>query len=275
MLDSPLRLHFLSVLLLCCVSPSSFVVIRNPVVDLVACRPRQIEAFTQFKNEFDTRRCNHSNTYNGVWCDNSTGVVTKLQLRACLSGILKPNSTLFRFRQLRHLDLSHNDFTSSSLPSEIGNLNKLEAFPIMSSLVVFLVRNLTKLNGLELENNHFSGTIPSSLLTLPFLAIINLRENHLTGSIEASNSSTSSWLEFLYLRNNHFEGEILEPISKFTSLKDLDLSFQNISYPIDLTLFSSLKSLLILDLSGNSILPASLNISYSAKLYQHLVCTGE
>ncbi|XP_020872389.1 receptor-like protein 12 [Arabidopsis lyrata subsp. lyrata] len=87
---------------------------------------------------------------------------------------------------------------------------------------------------------------------------LNLNENHLTGSIEVPNSSSSSRLKNLVLGNNHFEGQIIEPISKLINLKELYLSFLNTSYPIDLNLFSSLKSLSALDLSGNSISPASL-----------------
>ncbi|KAL1220469.1 Receptor like protein 23 [Cardamine amara subsp. amara] len=121
------------------------------------------------------------------------------------------------------------------------------------------VKNLTKLSVLELAYNNFSGAIPSSLLSMPFLSGMDLNENHLTGSIEIPNSSTSSKLEDLRLANNHFEGQILEPISKLTNLKHLDLSFLSTSYPIDLSLFSSLKSLEILDLSGNHTSPASLS----------------
>ncbi|KAF3556936.1 hypothetical protein F2Q69_00017109 [Brassica cretica] len=94
---------------------------------------------------------------------------------------------------------------------------------------------------------------------MPSLSILGLRENDLTGSIEFPNSSTPSRLEKMYLGNNHFEGKIIEPISNLINLIHLDLSFLNTSYPIDLNLFSSLKSLLHLDLSGNSISPASLD----------------
>ncbi|KAL1222485.1 Receptor like protein 23 [Cardamine amara subsp. amara] len=387
MSESLLRLLFLSLLLLCCVSPSSlspiYINVTYPIVDGVACPPHQIQAFTQFKNEFDTRHCNHSDDLNGAWCDNSTGAITKLRLRDCLSGTLKPTSSLFGFHQLRWLDLSENNFTFSSLPSKFGNLNKLQvlilysngflghvpsSFSNLSLLSVLnlsynmlsgrfpLVRNLSKLTVLDLSNNHFSGTltpnsslfelhhlrylnlesnnfssslpsefgnlnklaflslssngllgqvpltisnltwlthlvlgqnmftgsfppvqnltklsvlelsynnfsgpIPSSLLSMPFLSHLDLKENHLTVSFEVPNSSTSSKLVSLFLANNHFEGNILEPISKLINLKELDLSFLSSSYPIDLSLFSSLKFLAFLDLSGNNIYPASLS----------------
>ncbi|KAG7578711.1 Leucine-rich repeat [Arabidopsis thaliana x Arabidopsis arenosa] len=379
-----LRLHFLLLLLLSCVSPSSLFPFNNPVVGLGACGPHQIQAFTQFKNEFDTRACNHSDPWNGVWCDNSTGAVMKLRLDDCLSGTLKPNSSLFLFHQLRYLSLSYNNFTpssipsklgmlkklevlylsssgflghlpssfrnlsmlsalhlhdneltgslsfvwnlrrltyldvsrnhfsgtlnpnsslfelhhltylylgfnnftSSSLPYEFGNLNNLEVLDVSSNrffgqvpptvsnltqlteLYLFtndltgslpLVQNLTKLSIIVLSNNHFSGTIPSSLFTMPFLSYLSLNENNLNGPIEAPNSSSSSRLEHLHLGENHFEGKILEPISKLINLKELDLSYLKTSYPIDLSLFSSLKSLLLLDLSGDWISQASLS----------------
>ncbi|KAG7572187.1 Leucine-rich repeat [Arabidopsis suecica] len=286
----------------------------------------------QFKNEFDTRSCNHSDYFNGIWCDNSTGAVTKLRLRACLSGTLKSNSSLFQFHHLRYLDLSHNNFTSSSLPSEFGNLNKLEvlslsfnsflgqvpsSFSNLSMLYQLdlsqnyltgsfpLLRNLTKLTLLDLSHNHFSGTLNpnSSLFELHRLRYLNLEVNNFSSSLPSEfgylnnlqvfslssngffgqvpptisnltqikllyldqnkltvpNSFTSFRLEYMYLGFNHFEGNIIEPVSKLTNLTHLDLSYLNTSHPIDLRLFSSLKSLVHLDLSGNSISLASLS----------------
>ncbi|XP_024007683.1 receptor like protein 42 isoform X2 [Eutrema salsugineum] len=93
---------------------------------------------------------------------------------------------------------------------------------------------------------------------MPFLSYLELWRNDLSGSIEVPNSSSSSRLKRLYLGHNHFEEKILEPISKLINLKELDVSFLNTSYPIDLSMFSSLKSLLLLDLSGVRISQASL-----------------
>ncbi|RID66913.1 hypothetical protein BRARA_D02023 [Brassica rapa] len=277
---SSLRLHILLVHFLCCVFASSFIMTNPLVFGLAACRPDQIQALLQFKNEFESGGCNLSSYFHGVMCDNTTGAVTKLHLpNGCFTGMIKANSILFSLRHLRHLNLSHNNFTSSSsLPSGFSNLNKLEvlslssngfqgqvpfSFSNLTKLSQFdlshndltggfqLVQNLTKLSTLDLSYNHFSGTIPSSLLlTLPLLSHLDLRGNYLTGSIEVP-SSPSSRLEHLFLGHNHFDGQILEPISKLTTLKELVLSFINVSYPIDLRDFSSLKSLLNLELSGN------------------------
>ncbi|KAL1221824.1 Receptor like protein 26 [Cardamine amara subsp. amara] len=280
---SQLRLRFLSILLLYCIFfTSSFL-----MINALTCRPDQIQALLHFKNEFESDGCNRSDYFNGVMCDNTTGVITKLQLpTGCFTGILKPNSSLFGFHQLRYLNLSHNNFTSSSLPSEFSNLNRLEVLSLgsngftgqvptsISNLILLthlnlshneltgsfpLVRNLTKLSFLDLSYNQLSGTIPSDLLfTLPFLSYLNLKKNQLTGPIEVPNSS-SARLVYLSLGYNKFEGQILKPISKLINLKHLDLSYLNIRYPIDLSIFFPLKSLLILDLSRNRILPASLS----------------
>ncbi|CAA0383603.1 unnamed protein product [Arabidopsis thaliana] len=155
------RLNFLLLLLLSCVSlASSFFSFNDPVVGLGACGPYQIQAFTQFKNEFDTHACNHSDSLNGVWCDNSTGAVMKLRLRACLSGTLKSNSSLFQFHQLRYLYLSYNNFTPSSIPSEFGMLNKLE--------VLFM------------STGGFLGQVPSSF-SLEIFCLISVTNTALLG----------------------------------------------------------------------------------------------
>ncbi|XP_019082525.1 PREDICTED: receptor-like protein 12 [Camelina sativa] len=164
MSGSHLLLSFLSILLLCRVSVSSIFMLDDPVVGLVACRrPNHIQSLTQFKNEFDSTGCNQTDYFNGVRCDNTTGEVVKLQLPSgCLSGTLKPNSILFGFHHLRYLNLSYNNFTSSSLPYEFGNLNKLEV--------------------LSLSSNGFIGQVPSSFSNLSLLSFLELSRNELTGS---------------------------------------------------------------------------------------------
>ncbi|KAH0886618.1 hypothetical protein HID58_062714 [Brassica napus] len=342
------------------------------------------QALTEFMNEFDSSHCNLSDPFNGIWCDNSTGALTMLRLSACLSGNLKSNSSLFRLYHLRYLVLRQNNFTSATLPSEFGNLNRLEllslssngfvgqvpssfnnlsllsvlylsqneltgsiplvqnlkklsflnlnynhfygtlnpnstslfelhhlrylglaynnfsssipseignlnrlevlalAFndffgqvpPTISNLTLLtqlylynnqltgslpLVGNLTNLSIAYFSDNHFSGTIPSSLFNMPFLSDLVLSGNDLTGSFIIPNSSAPSRLNYLFLGNNHFEGQIIEPILKLRNLTNVGLSFLNTSSPVDLRLFSALKSLSYLDLSGNSLSPASLD----------------
>ncbi|KAJ4907229.1 receptor like protein 26 [Raphanus sativus] len=273
------------------------------VINALVCRPDQIQALMQFKNEFESNGCNRSDYLNGVSCDNATGAVTKLQLPSgCFTGILRPNSSLFGLNHLRYLNLSYNNFASSSLPSEFSNLNRLEVLSLsfngfigqvpssISSLIHLthlnishneftgsfpLVRNLTKLSFLDLSFNKFSGTIPSDLLlTMPFLSLLDLKKNSLTGTIQVPNSPSSSRLVFLSLGQNQFEAQILKPISKLINLNHLDVSSLNTTYPIDLNIFTSLKSLLVLHVSRNKLLPASLNASDITFHLESLVMRG-
>ncbi|KAF8092575.1 hypothetical protein N665_0411s0034 [Sinapis alba] len=280
-----LHLRLISVLLLYCILFASNVLMITALV----CRPDQIQALMQFRSEFESNGCNRSDYLNGVQCNNKTGEVTKLQLPSgCFTGILKTNSSLFGFKHLRYLNLSHNNLTSSSLPSEFNNLKRLEVLSLSSNGFIgqvpssfsnlihlthlnlshneltgsfpVLVRNLTKLSFLDLSYNQFSGTIPSDLLlTMPFLSHLDLKKNLLTGTFDVPNSS--SRLVYLSLGQNQFEGQILKPISKLINLNHLDVSSLNTSSPIDLSIFSPLKSLLVLHLSRNRLLPSSLNSS--------------
>ncbi|XP_010418685.1 PREDICTED: receptor-like protein 12 [Camelina sativa] len=91
---------------------------------------------------------------------------------------------------------------------------------------------------------------------MPFLSFLDLSDNYLIGSFEITNISSSK-LEILLLGNNHFEAEIIDPILKLVNLQYLSLSSLNISHPVDLTLFSSLRSLSYLHLSRTSLTPWS------------------
>ncbi|KAL0865515.1 hypothetical protein Bca101_044633 [Brassica carinata] len=250
---------------------------------------RKWEILLAFKKEFPSPTCSHTvlsswtrntHSFDGVVFDNETGVVTELHLsEACLEGTIKNNSNLFKFHHLRYLDLSYNHFENYSFPFEFGILSNLEFLNFrysglvgevpssirnLSRLTFFdlsqneltcgfpLIYNLTKLSYLDLSYNNFIGTIPSSLLTMPSLLNLDLRQNGLRDPPENLNSSSSSRLERIYLGRNLFSGRILEPISKLVKLTSLDLSFLNMIYPINIV-FSPLKSLEYLDLSGNSL----------------------
>ncbi|KAF3576128.1 hypothetical protein DY000_02034995 [Brassica cretica] len=252
MSESLMRFHFLSLILLCCISPSSFFDLNFDYRGYVACRPHKThQALTEFMNEFDSSHCNLTDPYNGVWCDNSTGAVTMLRLRACLSGTLKPNSSLFRLHHLRYLDLWQNNFTSTTLPSEFGNLSRLE--------VLFL------------SNNSFVGQVPSSFNSLSHLSYLGLSQNELSGSFPLIQNLTKLSLLDLFL--NHFSGT-LNPNStslfELHHLRYLDLGTNNFSSPFP-SEFGKLNKLEILDLSTNDFFgqvpPTISNLTSLTELY--------
>ncbi|KAJ4902757.1 receptor like protein 24 [Raphanus sativus] len=159
-------------------------------------------------NEFDCSQCNLSDPFNGVWCDNSTGAVTMLRLRACLSGTLKPYSSLFRLHHLRFLNLSQNNFISSSLPSEFGNLSrsltqlKLGYNNLTGPIPQCLSHN--NLTILNLRKNNLEGSIPDAFYIGASLRSLDVGHNRLTGKLPRSLQNCSS-LEFLVVDHNRIE----------------------------------------------------------------------
>ncbi|KAG2327795.1 hypothetical protein Bca52824_010523 [Brassica carinata] len=253
------------------------------VVEHPACRPDQIRALVQFKNEFESRGCNNSDYFHGVMCDN-TSAVTKLKLPSgCLTGIFKPNSSLFELHHLRHLDLSTNNFTSSPFPSGLSNLSRLEvlylssngfigqvpsSFSNLSQLSYLdlsnneftgnfdLVRNLSKLSFLDLSSNHFSGTLnpSSSLFGFHHLIYLNLADNNLVSSSIPSEFGNLNRLEVLPLSNNGLHGQLPSSFDNLTRLKILLLQHSELTGTLEP--ISKLINLEKLDLSF-------LNRSYS------------
>ncbi|ESQ28457.1 hypothetical protein EUTSA_v10019617mg, partial [Eutrema salsugineum] len=173
--------------------------------------------------------------------------------------------------------LRFSNSINPSLPSELGNLNKLEYLSLcchgLVGPVPSSISNLSLLSGIDLSYNYLTDipmvqnlTKLTSIDLSPLLSYLVLSYTHFTGPIEVLNSSSSSKLEILSLRHTHFEGKILEPISKLNNIIFLDLSFLNTSYPLDLSLLSSFQSLWHLDISGNNIFPASLSSDFPLTL---------
>ncbi|XP_008789188.2 receptor-like protein kinase HSL1 [Phoenix dactylifera] len=108
--------------------------------------------------------------------------------------------------------------------------------------------NLTRL---ELENNRFSGKIPSSAKNL---LVFKARNNLFSGEISATLAGISR-LQELSLGGNQISGSIPPAVSGLKSLTILDLRDNRLSGEIPATL-GSLPSLTSLDLSGNQLFGA-------------------
>ncbi|RID40261.1 hypothetical protein BRARA_J00321 [Brassica rapa] len=224
----------------------------NTLVSLPSRRLEQVESLLSFKNEF-LLSCNKSVTnswnrdaiaFDGVLFDKDTGGVTELKLRgACLSGTLDANSSLFKLYQLRYLDLSRNNI-SSSLPAEFGRLADLEFLDLhqnrftgelpssMSNLGLANTTVLTKLHFLDISNNKFQGKVSEWLWNLPSLTATNLSHNSFD-----SFPNISPTVKYLVASNNNFTGEI--PLS--------------LCNPRNLLAGANVESFFILELSNNSL----------------------
>ncbi|KAF3457457.1 hypothetical protein FNV43_RR02115 [Rhamnella rubrinervis] len=156
---------------------------------ITSCLPDQTTALLQFKAEFAFVRPNFTSYYylcprydnayydadayesypkmkfwkkdkdccswDGVTCNTKTGKVVGLDLsNSWLQGPLCSNSSLFKLHGLRRINLSFNNFSFSTIPSEFGQLSRL-----------------TQLN---LSFSMFSGHIPSEISFLTHLVSLNL-----------------------------------------------------------------------------------------------------
>lgn len=159
-------------------------------------------------------------SWDGVECDEETGHVIGLDLGSSqLYGSIGSNSTLFHLLQLQSLNLSHNHFNYSQIPSRLAHLSRLKH--------------------LDLSWSKFSGEIPDEISQLSKLLTLDLCCNYV-GSYPQIN--------LLQLKQQNFRSII----QNLTNLEVLSLKFVTISSPIPNTL-TNLSSLQHLALPNSKV----------------------
>ncbi|PRQ44361.1 putative leucine-rich repeat domain, L domain-containing protein [Rosa chinensis] len=99
----------------------------------------------------------------------------------------------------------------------------------------------------------FSGTIPSSVVSLPKLETLTLSHNRFSGQLPEFSNTSSPLLETLHLENNNLEGQIPTSIFNLQGLLYLNLSSNNFSsFPFNGPWLP--RNLSSVDLSHNSLL---------------------
>ncbi|KAH6797138.1 HAESA-like 2 [Perilla frutescens var. hirtella] len=206
---------------------------------------------------------------------------------------------LANLTELTHLVLSVNPFVSSSLPSDIGRLTKLEwlestytnltggipeSIGDLASIRNFDVSNnnligkipvsigrLKNVEQIELFGNQFSGELPDTFSNLTSLRRFDASENNLTGRIPGSLAGLH--LESLHLNDNFLEGEIPEILAMNPILVQLRLFNNELSgtIPGNLGTNSDLEEI---DVSNNNLEgPFPQNLCFRKKL-QDLIVFG-
>ncbi|KAJ6881084.1 receptor like protein 6-like [Populus alba x Populus x berolinensis] len=260
------------------------------------CAPDQSLSLLQFKESFSisssaSYRCQHPKTeswkegtdccsWDGVTCDMKTGQVTGLDLScSMLYGTLHPNSTLFSLHHLQNLDLSDNDFQSSHISSQFGQLSNLTHlnlnYSVFAGQVPSEISQLSKLVSLDLSGglNDYLSLEPISFAKLA-RNLTQLRELDLSQvnmSLVTPNSlmNLSSSLSSLILYSCGLQGEFPSSMRKFKHLQQLDLVDNNLTGPIPYDL-EQLTELVSLALSGNENDYLSLEPISFDKLVQNL-----
>ena len=150
---------------------------------------------------------------------------------------------------LQELELSNNGLTST-IPTEFrtlknlttislgankikGNLNVIERMPTLTKIYLQdnlltgtldseFLKNLERIQVLDLSNNDLTGTLDRPLLRRPHLEILDLSGNGLKGVLP--DFPHASVLKFLALGSNNFEGSLPSSISRLSLLQHLDIS---------------------------------------------------
>ncbi|CAN6970784.1 unnamed protein product [Brassica rapa subsp. trilocularis] len=164
-------------------------------------------------------------------------------------------SSLGELSNLSRLSLSSNHFTGE-VPSSIGNLKQLISFGVSSNQLTgnfpSALLNLTKLRSIFLHSNHFTGSLPPNIGQLSKLEGLYAFGNSFTGAVPSSLLQISS-LKRLDLDDYQLSDLVgFENVSLFSNLQELSFQSNNFRFssPVDLNVFSSLKQLVLLALSG-------------------------
>ena len=308
--------QFLPLLLASCLFFISHSQITSNTSSQHACLPDHSSALLQLRQEFIEKRISfdhvryfdHSDyinyysisypkmkfwksdtdccSWDGVTCDAENGQVIGLDLsNSWLCGSLKSNSSLFSLPHLQKLNLAVNNFSSSTIPSEFGQLVRLTHLNLshsflsgqipseiswLSNLVSLdlsfnynflgyfylnfrvidleaFVQNITNLRELHLDKVEFLSPLPHSLTNLSSLTSLSLLDCFLLGEFP-SNIFLLPKIQVIDVSYNFMLSGFLPKFQHGSSLKQLHLSFTNFSGELPNSI-GNLKWLSVLDLS--------------------------
>lgn len=157
---------------------------------------------------------------------------------------------------LDYLALSENNL-GGIFPESFLNLSTaLRIFLIdnnhISGSIPSSIERFVNLVLFDMSNNRIIGTIPPDIGKLQNLQVLYLDQNHLSGDIPSSLGNLSS-LSNVFLADNHLKGNIPSSLGNCQSLNELSFSGNNISGPIPLQIFGILSLTILLDLSENRL----------------------
>nr|XP_043611547.1 receptor-like protein EIX2 [Erigeron canadensis] len=209
--------------------------------------------------------------WTGIVCDNITGHVHEIHLQGDstfdndfdptrqLGGHL--SSSLLRLKQLRHLDLSCNNFGGIQVPKFIGSFRNLRYLNIsvseFSGTIPHQLGNLTRLQVLCL-GSYISDGEDTTMMNMQWLSSLRLLQHLDLSGVDLTEAT--NWFQVINtlpsLTELHLSSCYLMdiyprvPSLNITSLSKLDLSYNNFdSYDVPQWILS-ITNLVFLDLSA-------------------------
>ncbi|KAK8551513.1 hypothetical protein V6N13_119971 [Hibiscus sabdariffa] len=139
-------------------------------------------------------------------------------------------SSLTELVSIVQIELYNNSLTGE-LPSGFSNLTKLRLLDAsMNQLTGMIPDELTQLplESLNLYQNYFEGTLPSSIADSPALYELRLFQNRLTGELPV-NLGKNSPLRWLDVSSNQFTGPIPPSLCEKGNLEELLMIYNSFS----------------------------------------------
>ncbi|WP_299894931.1 T9SS type A sorting domain-containing protein [uncultured Aquimarina sp.] len=169
-------------------------------------------------------------TWKGLTFDEN-GRVSKISLFGQgMNGSIPPE--IEDLTELKNLFIGAEENLIGPIPSEIGNLGKLESLSFfgnsLSGEIPSSLGNLSNLKNLFFSQNKLTGEIPASLGNLSQLTSLNLSRNEFHGNIPSEIGNLSN-ITFLALGGNNFTGEIPSEIGSLSKLINLELFANGLS----------------------------------------------
>ena len=229
-------------------------------VAITSCPPTDREALLTFRSALREPYLGIFNLWTGYDCCHSWYGVSCYSLTRRVADIsLRGKSEDPIFEKARR-----TGYMTGTISPEICKLRRLSSIIIadwkgISGKIPSCITSLPFLRILDLIENKLSGPIPAGIGRLQRLTVLNVADNLISGTIPALLTIMSS-LMHLDLRNNRISGELLRDFGKLGMLSRVLLSGNQINDTIPSSI-SNIYRLSDLDLSLNRIsgqIPASL-----------------
>ncbi|KAL9285073.1 hypothetical protein ACSQ67_024603 [Phaseolus vulgaris] len=197
-----------------------------------------------------------NNMFNGL-VPTEIGLISGLQILELynISAHGKIPSSIGQLTELWHLDLGKNYF-NSTIPSELGLCTNLSFLSLavndLTGPLPLSLASLSRISELGISDNSFSGELSPSLISnWTQLISLQLQNNNFTGKVP-THIGLLKKINFLYLYSNQFSGPIPVEIGNLKEMTELDLSQNQFSGPLPSTLWS-LTNIQVMNLFFNQL----------------------